>query len=88
MNPVSEDVYSVCEITVSRSADHDKCIVTATETSADGTTTSINHPPQSIVKGITCPVVCNERRWLSLNENIKYRNGDIIVRSYPKSGTT
>jgi sulfotransferase len=40
------------------------------------------------VKGITCPPVCNEERWLNLNENIRYKTGDVIVCSYPKSGTT
>jgi Sulfotransferase domain len=83
-----EVVYSAGGIKVTRSSDRDKCVISAVVTQTSGETLIFKHPPQSIVKGITCPPVCNEERWLNLNENIRYKTGDVIVCSYPKSGTT
>lgn len=41
-----------------------------------------------IVNGISYPPWCSQQRWDYLNDIVQYRKGDIIIDSFPKSGTT
>jgi hypothetical protein len=42
----------------------------------------------NIVNNIFYPIWCDQVRWEFLNKNIKYNSSDIILATYPKSGTT
>jgi hypothetical protein len=42
----------------------------------------------NIVNNIFYPIWCDQYRWDFLNKNIKYNSSDIILATYPKSGTT
>ena len=46
------------------------------------------HPIQSIVDGVIYPSMITPEKWKMLNSSVKYRASDILVVSYPKSGTT
>lgn len=44
--------------------------------------------PLVIVKGIPFARFCNEERFNYVDSVVKYKKSDIIIVSYPKSGTT
>lgn len=77
-----------------KSADsHIDSVLISVSNSSDETDTKIcrktyMHPPQSIISGITYPSTVTPERWQLLNSSVKYRASDILVVSYPKSGTT
>ena len=52
--------------------------------------TSMLHEDLSFlhIKRITCPGILSESKWMTLNSEIRYRDHDILIVSYPKSGTT
>lgn len=86
MSSISEDVFFGCRVSTSLIDVNDQVVsVAVTSTSSDERFT---HPPQCYVKGITCPRTISERKWLQLNAAVKYHSGDILIVSYPKSGTT
>eukprot|EP01033_Poteriospumella_lacustris_P014597 gene14597-10437_t len=41
-----------------------------------------------LVHGVPYPKFCTEERWTSLDQQITYRDSDILIVSYPKCGTT
>lgn len=72
--------------------DEAKILVVASLSSEEETATSdpvfFTHPPQCCIKGVTCPGTLSESKWIKLNDEVQYRNTDILIVSYPKSGTT
>ena len=42
----------------------------------------------NLIDNICYPMFCDNKRWEFLNKNIKYNESDIIIATYPKSGTT
>jgi hypothetical protein len=42
----------------------------------------------NIINKTLYPIWCDQKRWDFLNNNIKYNSSDIVLITYPKSGTT
>jgi hypothetical protein len=41
-----------------------------------------------VVNGVAYPKSCNAPRWRKIDSLVKYKEGDVLVVSYPKCGTT
>jgi len=42
----------------------------------------------NLVNNVLYPIWCDQKRWDFLNNNIQYNTSDIVLITYPKSGTT